>query len=345
MSPILVRPVREQLEHDRMIRLLQAKFRRKYEAGINPGDRAEAPVGTGPRRSIPDLVLMSQDRGRKLQAVVEVETGESVNHLEALAQWAHFAQAARAFHLYVPAGMVDVARRLCEDNQIHVSEIWSYHSVGDQPRFTLVHRNREAPPPVPQVPKPAPKPEPAEPVAEVKPVAAKPRTDRRRARQRPSPRRKTRQGQAQAESQARRRRSEAETVAVAFLPLHPRQARLRALLSRRADTNRRGKSRTRVLYWYRTPPNVKVGVSRSTTRCAARSKRRIPDVAFDWHKISRRRFHREAEKWRERRRAERAERAARRRTRSRCRRGRVHRARAADPARRREPIEADCRRP
>ena len=31
-----------------------------------------------------------------------------------------------------------------EDNQIHVAEIWSYHVVGDEPRFTLVHRNREA---------------------------------------------------------------------------------------------------------------------------------------------------------------------------------------------------------
>jgi hypothetical protein len=105
----------------------------------------------------PDLVLTSPDRGHKLQVVVEVETGESVNHLEALAQWAHFSRTRAAFHLYVPAGMVDVARRLCEDNKIYVSEIWSYHIVGDQPRFTLVHRNREAPPPLPK-PKPAPRP-------------------------------------------------------------------------------------------------------------------------------------------------------------------------------------------
>jgi hypothetical protein len=40
--------------------------------------------------------------------------------------------------------MVDVARRLCEENQIHVNEIWSYHTVGDQVRFTLVHRSRES---------------------------------------------------------------------------------------------------------------------------------------------------------------------------------------------------------
>ena len=144
MSPILVRPVREQLEHDRIIRLLHGKFRRKYEAGMNPGAEQNAPVGTGPAALYPDLVLSSQDRGHKLQVIVEIETGESVNHLEALAQWAHYGRVRASFHLYVPSGMVDVARRLTEDNQIHVAEIWSYHVVGEEPRFTLVHRNREA---------------------------------------------------------------------------------------------------------------------------------------------------------------------------------------------------------
>jgi hypothetical protein len=154
LSPILVRPVREQLEHDRIIRLLHAKFRRKHEAAMNPGMEQNAAVGAGTTALYPDLLLMSLDRGHKLQVVVEVETGESVNHLEALAQWAHYARTRAPFHLYVPAGMVDVARRLCEDNQVHVAEIWSYHIVGDQPRFTLVHRNRETPPAQPR-PKPA----------------------------------------------------------------------------------------------------------------------------------------------------------------------------------------------
>lgn len=164
MSPILVRPVREQLEHDRIIRLLHAKFRRRYEAAMNPGNEQNAAVGSGASALYPDLLLMSQERGHKLQVIVEIETGESVNHLEALAQWAHFARTRAAFHLYVPAGMVDVARRLCEDNQIYISEIWSYHVVADQPRFTLVHRSREAPPPPPKS-KPAPKPVAASPAA------------------------------------------------------------------------------------------------------------------------------------------------------------------------------------
>ena len=146
MSPILVRPVREQLEHDRLIRLLHAKFRRKYDAGMNPGNEQNTPVGVGPSALFPDLVLTAADRGRRLQTVVEVETGESVNHLEALSQWAHFGRLRAAFHLYVPANMVDVARRLCEDNHIQVAEICSYHLVGDEPRFTVVHRNRELQP-------------------------------------------------------------------------------------------------------------------------------------------------------------------------------------------------------
>ena len=147
MSPILVRPVREQLEHDRIIRQLQVKLKRRYDASINPGNEQNAPVKAGATAVFPDLLLFSLERGRRLQAVVEVETGESVNHLEALAQWAHFGRLREGFFLYVPAGMVDVARRLCQDNQIHVNEIWSYHTVGDEVRFTLVHRTREIPAP------------------------------------------------------------------------------------------------------------------------------------------------------------------------------------------------------
>lgn len=153
MSPILVRPVREQLEHDRIIRLLHGKSRRKYEAGMNPGAEQNAPVGSGPSTVFPDLVLHSQERGRRLEVIVEVETGESVNHLEALAEWANFARIRAAFHLYVPAGMVDVARRLCEDNNIAVTEVWSYHSVGDDVRFALIHRSKEAPVLGPAVPR------------------------------------------------------------------------------------------------------------------------------------------------------------------------------------------------
>jgi hypothetical protein len=140
LSPILVRPVREQLEHDRVIRLLQAKYKRKFEVAINPGNEQAMPVGTGPSPWYPDLVLQSQERGRKLQGVVEVETAESVNHLEAMSQWAAFARLRAPFHLYVPAVCIDSARRLASDLSIPVAELWAYQAIGDQIRFTLVQK-------------------------------------------------------------------------------------------------------------------------------------------------------------------------------------------------------------
>jgi hypothetical protein len=140
VSPILVRPVREQLEHDRVIRLLQVKLKRKHDVVTNIGEDQTVPVRIGQVQIFPDLVLTSVDRGKKLMGTVEVETAESVNHLEAMAQWAHLGRARAPFHLYVPAGCVDIARRLASENGVNVAEIWSYHTIGDQTRFTLVHR-------------------------------------------------------------------------------------------------------------------------------------------------------------------------------------------------------------
>ena len=140
MSPILVRPVREQLEHDRVIRLLQARFRRRFDVGINPGAEQNSPIGSGLSAVYPDVVLISQDRGRKVMAIIEVETVESVNNLEALAEWVPFGRLKSPFHLYVPAAMVDVAKRLCTDSQIPVAEIHTYHWVGDEMRFLPIYK-------------------------------------------------------------------------------------------------------------------------------------------------------------------------------------------------------------
>lgn len=139
MSPILVRPVREQLEHDRVIRLLQPKYKRRFVVTINPGAEMNQAVGEGAEAFYPDVVLMPIGRGRKVAGVIEVETQESVNALEAMAQWAACGRLPIEFWLFVPAGSVEAARRLCADNRIGVTEIWSYHAIGDQMRFTMVH--------------------------------------------------------------------------------------------------------------------------------------------------------------------------------------------------------------
>src|SRR5258708_7754515 len=77
-------------------------------------------------------------------------------------------------------------------------------------------------------------------------------------------------------------------------------------------TNRRGKVRTRILYWFRTPPNVKVGREPFDEGLRRALEAQNPDITFDWQKIIETPIpSADAEKWRERRRQERAERAAR----------------------------------
>ena len=107
MSPIFVRPVREQFEHDRLIRFLQNKYKRKFDVAANLGDEQVAPVKVGQTNLFPDLVLTT---GKKLAGLAEVESGESVNNLEAMAQWVQFSRARAPFHLYVPVTAFDAAR-------------------------------------------------------------------------------------------------------------------------------------------------------------------------------------------------------------------------------------------
>lgn len=150
MSPIFVRPVREQLEHDRVIRLLQARWRRRYQVAANQGAEQNEAVTSPLGALYPDLVLSTLDRGHRLEAVVEVETDESVNNLEALAQWAAYAKLRTRFELYVPAPSVEAARRLCAEHNIAVSEIWSFHTIGDQIRFNMAYRAPAPPAPAPR---------------------------------------------------------------------------------------------------------------------------------------------------------------------------------------------------
>jgi hypothetical protein len=179
LSPIFVRPVREQLEHDRLIRFLAAKYKRKFEVATNIGEELTTPVKLGAATFFPDVVLTS---GKKLAGLVEVESGESVNNLEAMAQWVHFARARVPFHLYVPVHVYDAARRLCEANQARVAEIWTYRSTADG--FDLVRlyhdasagtAGRAAPPPPKGKPPKAGKPA-AKPAAKAAPKAKAPKS-------------------------------------------------------------------------------------------------------------------------------------------------------------------------
>lgn len=80
-------------------------------------------------------------------------------------------------------------------------------------------------------------------------------------------------------------------------------------------TNRRGKSvRPRVLYWYRTPPGVRVGRQPFDEDVRKALEGQNPGVTFDWATIVTTPFppQEAVEPWRERRRAERAARQLRR---------------------------------
>ena len=199
MSPILVRPVREQLEHDRLIRfLLLNKYKRRYEAAGNTGDERVASIKVGAAVVFPDIVLTE---GKKIAGVVEVETGESVNNLEALAEWVHFSKARVPFYLYVPVASYDSARRLCELRHIRPAEIWTYRPAMDGFDLMRVHQNPaiaaaaarvaaapskpkpEVKPPAPVMPKPKAPEKPAAKAAKaaarpVKPLTLKPKASK-----------------------------------------------------------------------------------------------------------------------------------------------------------------------
>jgi hypothetical protein len=71
--------------------------------------------------------------------------------------------------------------------------------------------------------------------------------------------------------------------------------------------------RSRVIYWFRTPPGVKVGRSPFDSATQRSLEQQYPDVTFDWTQIVAARMPPPApvENWREKRRAERAFKRAR----------------------------------
>jgi len=82
-----------------------------------------------------------------------------------------------------------------------------------------------------------------------------------------------------------------------------------------STTNRRGKTRARVLFWFRTPPGVKVGRTPFSDEVQRAIEAQNAGVVFDWKRLLSTPIPPPApdvERWRERRRLEKAEKAARR---------------------------------
>ncbi len=75
-------------------------------------------------------------------------------------------------------------------------------------------------------------------------------------------------------------------------------------------TNRRGKTKSRVLYWFRTPPGILVGREPFDEDVRRALETQYPSVSFDWRSILDAPIpSADADKWREKRRAERAAKA------------------------------------
>ena len=142
VSPILVRPVREQLEHDRVIRLLQVRAEAQLRSVSEHRRGSEVP---GPHRPVmiyPDLVLHAGDRGPKLQwERSKWRPAESVNHLEAMAQWAHFwaAPARRSTCMCRRFGRHRASARRRKPGE-RGGNLELSTTIGDQTRFTLAYR-------------------------------------------------------------------------------------------------------------------------------------------------------------------------------------------------------------
>jgi hypothetical protein len=74
----------------------------------------------------------------------------------------------------------------------------------------------------------------------------------------------------------------------------------------------KGDSEPRILYWYRTPPGVKVGRQPFDAATQKELEAQYPGIVFDWRRIAETPFPPpDAEYWRERRRAEKAAKQAR----------------------------------
>ena len=118
--------------------------RKSTTRSTNVGGVPPTSIILGTAEFTPDLILVSNDKARKLEGVVEVETGESVNSLETLAQWSPFSRLRVPFHLYVPPHTLDTVRRLCREHNVTVAELWTYHTNLDQVRFTLIQKATDA---------------------------------------------------------------------------------------------------------------------------------------------------------------------------------------------------------
>ncbi len=105
------RTINTQSIHDAVIRFAASHFDlTNHDVFINPGIEHNAWIGN----NYPDIILVKKD-STTVEFIIEVETADSVNIVEASNQWKKYATEIKAsFYLLVPLAQKNAAINLCK---------------------------------------------------------------------------------------------------------------------------------------------------------------------------------------------------------------------------------------
>lgn len=124
------RDEKNQQEHDTLLDMVSRRIKiPTWTVTTNPGAQENAgvpyPAAAGQALAYPDIVIHEKFT-RKLAAVGEVETADSVTAEEAEAEWALYTSLAPKFFLYIPAELAPEARDLLRRRRIRPEGLFLY---------------------------------------------------------------------------------------------------------------------------------------------------------------------------------------------------------------------------
>lgn len=119
--------------HDRVIEAAASRLDSvNYDIYKNPGQQKNAHVGN----NYPDIILTKKGE-RSLQFIIEVETEDSVNLIEATNQWKRYSTRIKAsFYILVPVKSKNLAISLCK--QIGISARFGTYQVDSFGKITNI---------------------------------------------------------------------------------------------------------------------------------------------------------------------------------------------------------------
>jgi hypothetical protein len=119
--------------HDRVIEAAASRLDSvNYDIYKNPGKQKNAHVGN----NYPDIILTKKGE-RSLQFIIEVETEDSVNLIEATNQWKRYSTRIKAsFYILVPVKSKNLAISLCK--QIGISARFGTYQVDSFGKITNI---------------------------------------------------------------------------------------------------------------------------------------------------------------------------------------------------------------